>query len=716
MSYKNKISSIDKYNIFIQIFYFIKYNAYFLTFFLSFTGVIVFLYFYFYNILVQNNHSFVDNTLTLFKKSFIYQNENIINGFEKTLNIHKNSIPCHQSCKIYNYLEPPNYNNFTQNDFMLLTQYHFDPYKHMYYNYRFSNLVYHEDIVSFNTFGKNNINSQFEIKYITSNNDEFLLNKSYYIPYAYSSPLSSEYIFGQDLTNILSINNNFFYKFTNLNNKVITSNILFNTSIDPYDLGIYCGIINYQSQYCNITYSSSFNNLVNYNKHNKKCLLGFNYITLILRDYISNILNSLDVFYNIQSSDISYIAFNINNTHKQLISRSINLINIDVNKLKNIDNFSKQFFKTIVINDFFKFQEHSINDNIVLYLFFDKSISNIIILRQIFILNIFIFLLYFLLSNIFIIFYIIYIHQLNISNNKYIETKKLMTYVNHELRNPLNIIYGLSQVIEKKINIIINNLKTFNSHIIDSVAIITSLNEIHSNILTIYNSTRFGSIIVNDVIDLQKLEDNRIVINNINFTSIDLINDIYKSILYKINDLDSCVKTLFYVDQNISFYTDKDRLIQIIINLYTNSFKFTKNGFILISIRLDYDSQHIIISIIDTGCGIPYDIQHNIFKKPFIKNKSIVDSIGIGLYITSMISKILDFNINFISIINKGTSFHIKIKNTFFSNEPLINHSLSSINIIDKITIIKSKNYNEQNELIKINNLYNSSTNYYNHF
>jgi signal transduction histidine kinase len=367
--------------------------------------------------------------------------------------------------------------------------------------------------------------------------------------------------------------------------------------------------------------------------------------------------------------------------------------------------------KNTYISNLTELFEISFNKND--YNLIDEYENNKNTLNQMFIFNISIFIANFSFMSIFI--RKLYLQNVNLSEYKYNETKKLMTYVNHELRNPLNIIYGLSQTTDKKIINIINSLilnqHTTNNNIdltkimnINSALInfphehhkkaFESLREIYSNIMTIHNSSRMASIIVNDVLDLQKLEDNRMIINKTNFTSIDLTNDIYKSISYKINEYDSFIKTLFFIDPNISFHTDKNRLIQIIVNLYTNSVKFTKNGNITIIIKYD-DSENIIISVTDSGIGISENIKDNIFKKPFICNKSTVNSIGIGLYISSMIAKILNFDLSFVSKINIGTTFTIKINNTFLGKTAVQSNPLSHEQIIDKITIIDSCDYNK---------------------
>ena len=91
------------------------------------------------------------------------------------------------------------------------------------------------------------------------------------------------------------------------------------------------------------------------------------------------------------------------------------------------------------------------------------------------------------------------------------------------------------------------------------------------------------------------------------------------------------------VPQNdISITTDTYRLQQAIINLINNAIKFTKKGYIELSIRPDQDDETVVFSITDTGCGIPPEEHENVFKR-FVKLNEYVQGTGLGLSITRLI-------------------------------------------------------------------------------
>lgn len=75
---------------------------------------------------------------------------------------------------------------------------------------------------------------------------------------------------------------------------------------------------------------------------------------------------------------------------------------------------------------------------------------------------------------------------------------------------------------------------------------------------------------------------------------------------------------------------------QAIINLINNAIKFTKKGYIELSIRPDQDDETVVFSITDTGCGIPPEEHENVFKR-FVKLNEYVQGTGLGLSITRLI-------------------------------------------------------------------------------
>lgn len=624
--------------------------------------LLVFMYYYFITLLNNNQLKYENDIINLFTSSFIFASSQIIGTIDRFT----------ESTNAVFKLT----SNISLTQYQSITHVELDPFINVYNNYRYSRLIYDDNLKEAIDFGKKYINSHYNIDNTSGH--------GFYIPLDYSDPtFFDDSTFGFDLYNFDSIHDDFFGRFKQIDHKVITTTIPFFRSIDNYDLGMYIGKINHNRDKCNITTCDNFDSLINGNINNRKCILGFSFVASIIRDYIDNTLILTGDFTNLKSSNLPYVVVNndLDNNIK-VISRSSNLINVNIHKLNDIEKFVDNYYKHIKIENFLLFKNNSVHDNNVIYIFFKKTdIQNDEINNEILFIHIIIPILYTLTLIVILVIYYSYIHYLNLSRDKYIELKKIMTYVNHELRNPLNIIYGTSQFIEEKIQHCIA---------IDEVNI-ALLKELHSNIMTIQNSARISSLIVNDILDLQKLEDNKIIVNECDFSCLELISDFCKTVIHKQNEVLYDVKTLIFMDKQIVFNTDKDRLLQIMVNIYTNSIKHTDSGVIQIIVKLSSDEKFIHITMSDTGEGMTDEIKNDVFKKTFIDKKRSVNSVGIGLYIVGMLTKILKYNIIMTSEVNVGTEYEIIIKNSKSSVD--VENNMYNDQIKDNVTFIDSKSF-----------------------
>lgn len=721
-----------------NIYFFIFNNKIFVGFFFSYSILVWGLFYYFNYELQQNSSKFTKTTINSLESTFIRNNRNVFDSIERSLFTQKS---------VFDLLN----GNLTQTDFFSFTRSDLDPFSDVYNNFRYSPLVYRENRKEYNSFGKSFINPNFKIKPSTINIDNTFINQDFYIPISYIDPDVffgtdfSKIAYGFDLNNFTDTSINFFNHFYNLKNKVVGLNINFGLSIDKYDTGLYIGILNFREENCVQFEHDNFHDLMLINHTNNTCVLGFDYIAIIMREYVDSILSSINVLSdrNLHPENIDYVVIN-ENTNK-VIARSKSLINTNINKLQNIEKFSNEYFRKIKITNFFKFNTGSIGDIATIYLLFEEDeVISEEINTQITTLISTVVILYFTFSIIFFYAYYLYLKNLylysqnislykdniNILEEKYIEIKKFMTYVNHELRNPLNIVYGSSQNTEKEIlrtikfivedeysrdtdgNFILKrksdeevlNIDRKHLKIKKNIPhdLYFSLLEIHSNIMTINNSTRFASVIINDVLDLQRLEDDGLNITNSWFSSTKLFVKFYKSLIHKIYEVKSIVKTLIYIDKQILFYSDIDRVIQIIVNLYTNSVKHTFQGNITIICKYKNNGEKILLCVSDSGEGIQQDIKKDIFFKPFTKQKKSSNSIGIGLYISKLITNALNIELSYKSLLNVGSVFYIEFdvsnfppKNNDDIDQALCDHLLINDEISSNITFINSEEFDE---------------------
>lgn len=232
----------------------------------------------------------------------------------------------------------------------------------------------------------------------------------------------------------------------------------------------------------------------------------------------------------------------------------------------------------------------------------------------------------------------------DIEINRYLLANKMLGYVNHEIRNPLNCIHGL-------IELSLIELKDNENYI-----------ELYSNLKTANNACNMLSHIVNDILDVKKIADGKLVIQKNNIIINDFLIHLVKMINVKLNEKPH-IKFNINTNNINTIYTDEHRLLQILLNFITNSLKFTDNGCIDLIIEQE-ENNYIKFSVMDTGVGIDPKYFKNMFK-PY-EQTDVINSLrhggfGLGLYLCKEIINQLNGTIGFESVLGKGSTFWIKI-------------------------------------------------------
>lgn len=212
--------------------------------------------------------------------------------------------------------------------------------------------------------------------------------------------------------------------------------------------------------------------------------------------------------------------------------------------------------------------------------------------------------------------------------------------MSHELRTPLNVILGFTKLLKKSPNL--------NS-------------QEKENLSTIRNSGQHLLTIINEILELSKIEAGKIDVKLIDFNFIDMIKDIEMMFESRYREKNLSFKINTQTDTPKYIKTDEQRLKQIIINLLGNSFKFTNKG--SVELHISIKDEKLYFEIIDTGIGIEESEIKNIFK-PFEqveKNRHIAGS-GLGLAITKELVERLGGEIGVESEINQGSKFWFYIQ------------------------------------------------------
>jgi len=172
--------------------------------------------------------------------------------------------------------------------------------------------------------------------------------------------------------------------------------------------------------------------------------------------------------------------------------------------------------------------------------------------------------------------------------------------------------------------------------------------------------------LINDILDISKLEVNQIKIENHPCSINHLMHEMY--VFYEETFLQDSTKKLAFVlndSENIPdliINVDSFRLRQILINLITNAFKFTKNGFIEFGYRLD--GTHILFHVADTGIGMDEELLKVIFER-FRQGDDTISSkyggTGLGLAISRELVQLMGGYMWAESESGKGTTFYFTI-------------------------------------------------------
>jgi PAS domain S-box-containing protein len=214
--------------------------------------------------------------------------------------------------------------------------------------------------------------------------------------------------------------------------------------------------------------------------------------------------------------------------------------------------------------------------------------------------------------------------------------------MSHELRTPLNSIIGFSSILHDEW------LGSVNT-------------EQKENLAIILNSGKHLLNLVNDVIDVSKIEAGKIEVFSEDFDISELIADAVNLVR---KELESKGLRLQIESMNQPMHTDRRRLLQCILNLISNAIKFTDKGIVTVETKqLEGDTMEI--SVTDTGIGISRDDLGKLFQ-PFVRLaspiKTMVPGTGLGLYLSRKLAvDILQGDMSATSEYGKGSRFTLRI-------------------------------------------------------
>lgn len=241
--------------------------------------------------------------------------------------------------------------------------------------------------------------------------------------------------------------------------------------------------------------------------------------------------------------------------------------------------------------------------------------------------------------------------ELNVSNKKFEKANKakseFLASMSHDLRTPMNAIIGLTELSKNNINDV-----ALIKQYIDKIDI----------------SSKYLLSLINDILDISAIEDNKLTISETPLNLKTLVFELTN--MYNVNSQQKNI--IFQVHINRIYHEnligDYLRIKQIVTNLLSNAFKYTPRfgcvELIINETTNGKDSLILDIKVRDTGIGIPKNLQNKIFQK-FVQADSRSNNqegeSGLGLSIVSNLVSLMKGTITLESHENKGSTFCVKI-------------------------------------------------------
>lgn len=221
---------------------------------------------------------------------------------------------------------------------------------------------------------------------------------------------------------------------------------------------------------------------------------------------------------------------------------------------------------------------------------------------------------------------------------------EFLATISHEIRTPLNVVTNLSTILSK-------------TALDEHQARLTKSIKINADLLM---------RLISDLLDITKIEDKKIELEQIPFFIKDVLNEIEtmftEEFIHK--DLELCI---FDNTNNIKVIGDSVRIQQILMNLISNALKFTDVGFVKIiaDAQINNNIANIIIKIIDTGIGVNEENLNRIFDKFTQADASInrrFGGSGLGLSIVRGLINLMNGDIKVTSKEGEGSCFEFSIQ------------------------------------------------------
>ena len=248
-----------------------------------------------------------------------------------------------------------------------------------------------------------------------------------------------------------------------------------------------------------------------------------------------------------------------------------------------------------------------------------------------------------------------------------------LSNMSHEIRTPINAILGMNEMILRECT--------------DSQLLTYAGN--------IQSSGRTLLTLINDILDMSKIESGKLEIIPTEYKTADMFLDLWNVIYLRAKEKDLTVS--FTLDETMpnALYGDDVRVKQVVTNLLTNAVKYTQTGGVKLYAAYEKQGEDgitLIVSVEDTGIGIKEEDMGGLFEAfqrlDEDKNRNI-EGTGLGMSITMMLLKMMGGDMDVKSVYQEGSTFTVRIPQGIVDSEQVGDFE----SILDSQVQIKAKEY-----------------------
>ena len=248
---------------------------------------------------------------------------------------------------------------------------------------------------------------------------------------------------------------------------------------------------------------------------------------------------------------------------------------------------------------------------------------------------------------------------------------EFLTNMSHEIRTPINAVLGMNEMVLRE------SMQARDALPEDRQAIRAAFSDISGYAGNIESAGRGLLSIINDILDLSRIESGKMEIVEGKYLLSSLLNDVSNMVFFRARD--KGLEFIVNVDENLpdGLWGDEVRVRQVITNLLNNAVKYTDSGSVRMGVRCEArgeDRIALVVSVKDTGIGIRQEDIDRLFTKferVDLDRNSTVEGAGLGLAISRSLLDMMGGTISVESAYGQGSTFTVVLPQRVVSREPV---------------------------------------------